>query len=349
MKMAQDKKRLGFTLFLLVFGFVLLVLVTAWMTDGERLTREFSNLRPWACVVALLFSAVSYLSITLSFWALLRVAHHQVGFGRLTAITLISTTFNYVVSTAGLSSLAVRLYLFKREKVPMTVTAPVSVAQSMLTNVVLSMVCLAGLLYLRTMEGFAEGPLHWLVYGAMGTLLVLVGTMGVVFFQPRVRRWTFARLIALWHWLQRKGFGHDAKDQRPEAVLENVERSIRLLHQDGRPLSQGLFYVALDWGFTALTLYACFLAVDLRLSAGYLLVGFTLAFLSTTLNLLPGGLGVMEGLLTLVYAHFGIPPEKAMVAALLFRVVYFLVPLALSSLLYLETLKRLLKGDYQQG
>jgi len=151
MKMAQDKKRLGFTLFLLVFGFVLLVLVTAWMTDGERLTREFSNLRPWACVVALLFSAVSYLAITLSFWALLRVAHHQVGFGRLTAITLISTTFNYVVSTAGLSSLAVRLYLFKREKVPMAVTAPVSVAQSMLTNVVLSMVCLTGLLYLRTL------------------------------------------------------------------------------------------------------------------------------------------------------------------------------------------------------
>ena len=93
---------------------------------------------------------------------------------------------------------------------------------------------------------------------------------------------------------------------------------------------------------------ACFLAVGVHLSWGYLLVGFALAFLSTTINILPGGLGVMEGLLTITYAHFGIPAEKAIVAALLFRFSYFLIPLAISSILYLETLKRLMRGEYEE-
>jgi uncharacterized protein (TIRG00374 family) len=106
-----------------------------------------------------------------------------------------------------------------------------------------------------------------------------------------------------------------------------------------------LFWVAMDWVFTALTLQQCFMAVEIPLSAGFVLVGFTLAFLSSTVNVFPGGLGVMEGLLTVTYAHFGVPPEKAVVAALLFRMIYFLLPLAVSAALYLDTLKALLKSD----
>jgi uncharacterized protein (TIRG00374 family) len=106
----------------------------------------------------------------------------------------------------------------------------------------------------------------------------------------------------------------------------------------------GLFWVAMDWLFTALTLYECFLAVGVSLNVGYLLVGFSLAFLSSTVNFLPGGLGMMEGLITVTYSYFGIPAEKAMVAALLFRVIYFLIPLAVSAALYLDTLQKLIKS-----
>jgi uncharacterized protein (TIRG00374 family) len=136
-------------------------------------------------------------------------------------------------------------------------------------------------------------------------------------------------------------------ERLPVSFLHNAEQSIRLLHQGWKPLGLGLFWVSMDWGFTALTLGACFLSVGVHLSWGYLLVGFALAFLSTTINIFPGGLGVMEGLLTFTYAHFGIPAEKAIVAALLFRVVYFLIPLGLSSFLYLDTLKRLMRGEHE--
>jgi uncharacterized protein (TIRG00374 family) len=341
--------RLSVTFLLLAFGFVLLALVTATLTDGRELFQVFGTLRLGALLGALIFSAISYLSIAWSFSALLRITHHQVGFLRLASITLISTTFNFVVSTAGLSSLAVRLFLFKKEKIPLSIMAPISVAQSMLTNVVLALVCLSGLLYLESREGFQGGVAKILIWTAMGLLMGLVSMTAVVFFHPVARRKVFGWVVRLWHGLERRFLGHHRKEQSIQTALANVEKSIRLLHQGWKPLGYGLFWVSMDWFFTALTLGACFRAVGVDLSPGYLLVGFALAFLSTTLNLLPGGLGVMEGLLTLTYSHFGIPPEKAMAAALLFRLTYFLIPLGISGFLYLDTLKRLIKRDYEKG
>jgi uncharacterized protein (TIRG00374 family) len=335
-------------LVLLAFGFMLVVLVIALFTDGRQLGSVVGSLKPYALVGAFLCAAISYFSIVESFSALLRISQHKVGFWRLSAITLISTTFNFVVSTGGLSSIAVRLYLFKKENVKVSVMLPISVAQSMLTNLVLAIYCCFGLLYLETQNGFQTGTAQLFIWGALGFLLILVGLTAIVFFHPPTRRKVIWSLLSAWRWFEKKRSGHIQKRKDSHLILQNMEQSIRLLHQGWKPLGFGLFWVSLDWGFTALTLGACFEAVGVHLSAGSLMVGFALAFLSTTANILPGGLGVMEGLLTVTYAHFGIPAEKALVAALLFRVFYFIIPLALSAILYLDTMKRLMRGEYEK-
>jgi hypothetical protein len=334
-------------LVLLAFGFMLLVLVTALLTDGRKLGSVVGSLKPAALVAALLCSAISYFSIVGSFSALLRISQHKVGFWRLSAITLISTTFNFVISTGGLSSIAVRLYLFKKENVNVSVMLPISVAQSMLTNVVLALFCSFGLFYLETQSGFQNGAAQLFIWGALGVLVLIVALMAVLFFHPTPRRKVIWCLLSAWRWVEKRS-GRIQSKRGSHLILQNMEQSVRLLHQGWKPLGYGFFWVSLDWGFTALALGACFEAVGVHLSAGSLIVGFALAFLSTTVNVLPGGLGVMEGLLTVTYAHFGIPAEKALVAALLFRLFYFIIPLGLSAVLYLDTMKRLMKGDYEK-
>jgi hypothetical protein len=106
-----------------------------------------------------------------------------------------------VVSTAGLSSIAVRLYLFKKEKVPVSVMGPISVAQSMLTNVVLAGVCFTGLLVLETQDGFQRGTAQVLIWCALGILLGLVSLTVVVFFHPGMRRRVLSVTMTIWNWL----------------------------------------------------------------------------------------------------------------------------------------------------
>jgi uncharacterized protein (TIRG00374 family) len=207
------------------------------------------------------------------------------------------------------------------------------------------MICLSGLLFLETQPGFHGGFAQVLIWVALGILVVLVVLMAMAFFHAKTRQRVLNGGFSAWEWFRARVLRHPFSHHKREEVIHRVEQSVQLLHRGWGPMGLGLFWVSMDWLFTALTLYECFLAVGVTLNFGYLLVGFALAFLSSTVNFLPGGLGMMEGLITVTYSYFGIPPEKAMVAALLFRAIYFMIPLAVSAALYLDTIQRLLKSD----
>jgi uncharacterized protein (TIRG00374 family) len=236
------------------------------------------------------------------------------------------------------------VYLFKGQHVPVSLTVPLSIAQSMMTNLVLTLMCIGGLFFLRTQPDFKGGAGLVIIWTALGILIALVAVMAVGYFHAPTRRRAIHAGVGMLVWLRSRLLRHPHSPEWPGEVARNLEASTRLMHQGWAPMLVAFFWVTMDWVFTALTLQQCFLAVEVPLSAGFVLVGFTLAFLSSTVNILPGGLGVMEGLLTVMYAHFGVPKEKAVVAALLFRLIYFLLPLAVSAALYLDTLKALLKN-----
>ena len=75
------------------------------------------------------------------------------------------------------------------------------------------------------------------------------------------------------------------------------------------------------------------------------MVGFTVMFLSSNINPVPAGLGVSESLLALTFSYLGVEFEKTLVAAILFRFVFFLIPLAISTALYLDTMRSFLKNQ----
>jgi uncharacterized protein (TIRG00374 family) len=101
----------------------------------------------------------------------------------------------------------------------------------------------------------------------------------------------------------------------------------------------------MDWFFTALTLYFCFRAVGVVLPLGLLMVGFTVMFLTSSFNPVPAGLGISEVALGGVFSLLGVELEKTLVAALLFRLIFYLIPMAVSLALYLDTLRAFLKSE----
>jgi uncharacterized membrane protein YbhN (UPF0104 family) len=75
------------------------------------------------------------------------------------------------------------------------------------------------------------------------------------------------------------------------------------------------------------------------------MVGFTVMFLTSTINPVPAGLGISEFALAGTFRLLGVSFEQSLVAALLFRFVFFLLPLAASAALYLDTLVSFLKSE----
>ena len=57
--------------------------------------------------------------------------------------------------------------------------------------------------------------------------------------------------------------------------------------------------------------------------------------------MIPGGLGVQEGSMAGIYALLGVPLNQAVLAAILFRVVYYFAPYLVSLAFYRRMLRRL--------
>ena len=66
------------------------------------------------------------------------------------------------------------------------------------------------------------------------------------------------------------------------------------------------------------------------IAPGLVIIGFGVGIVLSLVSLVPGGLGVMESAMTAAFVSLSVPFEPALVAVLLFRVAYYVLPLLVS-------------------
>lgn len=137
-----------------------------------------------------------------------------------------------------------------------------------------------------------------------------------------------------------------------EARLPRGDQVVRALTTVSRRLqtvqpSAGVWGVSFglaltNWLLDCATLFACIEALGLPLPWAGLLVAYSLAQISASLPITPGGIGVVEGSLTFALVAYGMTGKAAVASALLYRIVSFwgLVPIGWSAWVYLELRQR---------
>jgi len=346
-KVSHPHRPTQIVILLFIVGVMILGLVMLLFTDGRQLLKVIHHLDLLALVFAFCCMGGAYLSLGLSFSSIFKMAHHPVPFGRLFVITFISATFNYIISSGGMSTMAVRSFLLKHEKVPYSVSIPLSFAQNMIFNLVLSCVCLGGVIYLRNHQELIGPDKQIFVLIFMLGLIGVVALMVLFFFNKRFRRFFLKYLLRVIGWVKQRILRKKSTARDLKVMHDEMETSIKYLHKGWAKLLVVLFWVSMDWFSTALTLFFCFRAAGVHLSFGLLLVGFAVEFLTSTANVVPAGLGVTEGSLAGVFKLLGVEFNQALIAALLFRVIFFLIPLAVATVLYLDTMRTLWKSQVE--
>ena len=74
--------------------------------------------------------------------------------------------------------------------------------------------------------------------------------------------------------------------------------------------------------------------MGVQISAAGLVTGFAIGMVTTLIPVLPGGLGAMELAMTAVFSQMGIDWDAALMATLIYRVVYYIIPGILSIFIY---------------
>jgi hypothetical protein len=259
----------------------------------------------------------------------------NVPYGEILRITLASTAANYVLSTGGLSGLAVRSYYFSQQRhLRWGNAVSISLAQTFITNLVLFAFLFWGLLNLLFSGDIAGRSLIEILFLFLVSLAICLGAVAIVA-SRRARLRLFAALISVADLVSRV-FVHRRAALRSRLALfeEELHEGVDFLIAQGSKMIGPFVYICLDWFLMLATLYASFRCLGHSVPMYIVVIGFSTGVLLSIVNLVPGGLGIMEGSMAAVFAGLGVPLETAVVATIIYRVSYYVLPLLVTLLFF---------------
>lgn len=327
------KKSLKYTLY--AFGVLLSIALIAVMIYQAK----DSFVKIWQTVkikylFLSLFSAVMiYVSMGLALYEVLRIMGRKIGKSAAIGIALVSTMVNYVVSSFGASGFALRAHLLNRRRVPFGTCVTASIVISVLLYFVLAIIILQGSVLMLFSSSATTMQLlknFILIFAMCGVCVVITAFL----FNDEWRSKCLRRIFRMINKVLFHVFRALIPKGKYDDFMDQLDEGIDLIHKKKKKMTWTIIYVCADWLFTILVLYFAFRAVGVHISTGVLVAGFAVGMVTTLIPILPGGLGAMELAMTAVYSQMGIDWDAALMATLIYRVVYYLVPGIVSIFIY---------------
>jgi uncharacterized membrane protein YbhN (UPF0104 family) len=247
---------------------------------------------------------VSYLAYATAQRRLLRCSGHSLGLGWLASLAVTAQAMNNFVPAGYLAANVLNFRQLRRTELSAPVTGWVLLTTSALNIGALAALAVVG----SEIAGGGGAVLGWSCLGLVG--LACLGMLG--------RRHAGAVTARL--------------PDRVRSALRELGR-IRLT-----PRAAGLAGVllAVCWIADAACLVSAFLAIGARPPWAALLLAYSVAQLLSFLPLTPGGLGVVEGSLTLALAATGVGLGHVLAAVLVYRLLSYWATLPLGAAGYLN-------------
>ncbi len=323
-----------------VFIFIAVAVLVS-VSDIRKIIRLSARLDPYFLGLSFSAAFISYLLIGLSMKRILELMHIRLPFLEIFTISWISTSINYVLSTGGVGGFTARVYLLKKKGVSYSDTIVVSIMHTFIMNVILMLFVLIGFATL-----IAHKQVRTYNFIVSSLLIFIALYMTYLAFKSVVNREfreNWIDRIARWTNKVHSIFSTQADNLIETGYLKSFKaefnQGMELMGLKKGELKAPVLYILLDWIGCLLTLYFCFLTIHYFIHPEVLVVGFAVGLFASILSLIPGGLGVMEGSMAAVYYSLTVPLEEAIVAVILYRLVYYVFPFLTSLLVYRSLFK----------
>lgn len=312
---------------------IALVGILMFAADWQELSRVVQEAVWKPLLPALLFTVFSYGCVGLSFAMVSRMLGIGMKRHELAAIGFISTTLNHIVMSGGIAGYSVRYQLMHRRGTRMKDVLAASIFHQYLTSLDMLMMLPVGLVYLLLNATVARGIAR--ILEAMTLVMTLVAIVTtILIFSNSLRAGLLGALGKLAGTIMRH-------DYQPSLANfdQTMVRGVSAIKQRPWDLLMIMFLTYADWVASVVVLGFCFDALGPAVKPGVLMSGFVIGIMSGVLSLVPGGFGVQEGSMAGIFALLGVSFEQAILAAVLFRGIYYLLPYAISLFLYWQMIR----------
>lgn len=317
-KIAIRRFSLIFVILFLIAGTLIIAL------DWNQMQQVIRQANWLLAVPCFLFTALSYFCLGISLAMVFRVFRIKEDFGYLVKIGLASNAASYILNVGGATGVSLQYVLLKRRGLDTESILAPSLFQLYLSGLMLIVLLPISLLYILFSRQLPFGPaLGISIVTAILVLLLVLASITV--FSSRARNTLLHGLGRLVHFIIRRKIDTALND-----FDDAMSHGVRSIRQHPKVLWIFLLVAVGDWGGTIAALWCCFAALGTFVGPGVLMTGFSLGITAGFISMVPGGLGVQEGSMVGIYSLLGIPVRTAVLAAIMFRIVYYFVPFLIS-------------------
>ena len=313
-------------LLLLLVGILLIIL------DRERITAVLTKANWQYIPGALLFTAGSYSLVSYSYAVLAHLVGIRMGWRELASTYYVTAVMNRVVRSGGIAGFSVRYWIMKLYDVTLTDVLSSSFIHVLLASLVMLGMLPIGILYIFLTVPISTGIATLLVVLAGISIFFCLGAIAVLT-SDRLRRWVVGIAARLAERLHRP-------EIRPalEELNQYIQSGVRLLRLSPLRCGEVLLLVFIEWWANVIALGYCLSAFGPTLEIGAVAALFVVGIMAGVITALPGGMGVQEGVMTVIAVALGASFEQAILAAMLFRVVHSIIPYLISPIFYVRLL-----------
>ncbi len=269
---------------------------------------------------AVLTQVISYSCLAALNYLLLQPFQGRITFWQLMALLPAMAFIEVALPSGGLSGVILRARLLKRNAFSIEASSFTLLMESLYLATAMITASVYGVWYLIQGRGLNLGRLALLASVTISLLVV-----GLLFFRgvhdkKKGRRW--ANWLAIrWNRIMKALHRPVFRMEDLEARLDNFYAGLYEMERipRGYLLGTAIGRVSLD----IISLGMCFIAFHYAISPGILLTGYGLMMILSGLAALPGGLGLADVSLAVVFSRLGAPGAVAVAAALTYRLIAF--------------------------
>jgi uncharacterized protein (TIRG00374 family) len=305
------------TVLVLAIVVVGMVLVLSDWQDMRQVLAEAD----WRYILpVVLFTLLSYSFYSYAYAFIAQQLGIRMGKRELGEVCFISTIVNHVLTTGGVVGYSLRYLLMKMYNVSLNDVLSSSFLHYYLTSLDMLTLLPISFVFLLGHASVPRGVAMALGLMTLVFAIVLFLITGLVIFPSR--RHLF---IGLFGRLGVKILHHDYTGWLDQ-LDETLTRGTEVIRQKPLKLVGIMALTLLDFSCSVIALEFVFDALGPPVNAGVLVSGYVIGIMAGLLSMVPGGLGIQEGSMAGIYALMGINLEQAVLAAILYRILYYLLP-----------------------
>lgn len=320
---------------LLAIVAIALLTVLLALLDWEKALRLGDEADWKLALIAFLLIVLSYFCLSGAFVSISRTMGIRIPWPDVFKIGILSVTLDNILAFGGLAGHSLRVLLMQRDQTPGGMVMAASLLHSYFNAIILASIFPIGLVYVLVTETMAVSSAVILIVSA-SFFIIGLAIAALLLFKSALRRWILNKIDHLWRYTFKRNITSflDAFD---------VAMGDGLALMRGRPVALvlPLGLITAEWVMVVAGIWFCFSAIGTSLNLGSLLTGFSVGISAGNVAMIPAGLGVQEASMSGVYAAFGTPFEQAVLASLLFRLLYDIVPFVASLPFYRKLLQKL--------